>query len=232
MNKKLLMIAGILGIVGFVAAFALSFFFGQKTKPLQQMQTVQQQMNSQDQSEDADLDKPVIKKEENALSTKLKEHQLQGLIHDVREKVREYEKKMGDLNENEKRLTVAQKSLQKDIESLSKLRVELASLTADLKQQRKILLDTRIKIQRSEQENFQRIAATYDTMEVDGAAKIFTNMSKLNTSESKGLDDVVKILYYMEDRNKAGVLAQLVNTEPKLAALLSQELKKIKEVAQ
>ena len=76
------------------------------------------------------------------------------------------------------------------------------------------------------------IAATYDKMNATGAADIFTNMSKMDTSESRGLDDVVKILHFMNDRTKAKVLAEMVNTEPKLAAVLSQELKRIKEVAQ
>jgi len=231
MSKKLILIAGIIGVVGFGASFGVSFILGKIAK-VEQTEVAQQQETPEDTSETLSSNEPVIQQEEKSIKTKLTEQQLEGLIHDVREKVRDYDIKMTKLDKTEERLNLTQKSLQNDIESLNKLRVEIASLTAQLKQQRQILLDTRVEIEQAEQENLQKIASTYNTMEVEGAATIFTNLSKLNTSESRGLDDVVKILYYMEDRNAAGVLSQLVGSEPKLAAVLSQELKKIKEVAQ
>lgn len=233
MNKKLIIITGIIGIVGFGASFGVSFILG-KMQKLQQPQDEQQQQAAIE-NQTAEMlasTEPVIKEEEKTLKAKLTEQQLQGLIHDVREKSMEYDVKMASLQKTEERIASVQKSLQNDIESLNKLRIEIASLTAQLKQHRQNLLDTRIEIESSEQGNFQKMASFYDTMEPEGAAEIFTNMSKLSTSESNGLDDVVKILYYMEDRNKAGVLEQLVTTEPKLAAVLSREMKKIKEVAQ
>jgi flagellar motility protein MotE (MotC chaperone) len=232
-NKKLIIITGIIGIVGFAASFGISFILGKMKKVEPPQDAQQQQVAADDQTAGIPASTgPVIKEEEKTLKAKLTEQQLQGLIHDVREKSKEYDVKMKGLQKTEERIADVQKSLQNDIESLNKLRIEIASLTAQLKQQRQKLLDTRIEIVGSEQENFQKMASFYDTMEPEGAADIFTNMSKLNTSESNGLDDVVKILYYMEDRNKAGVLAQLVTTEPKLAAVLSREMKKIKEVAQ
>jgi flagellar motility protein MotE (MotC chaperone) len=45
-----------------------------------------------------------------------------------------------------------------------------------------------------------------------------------------GFDDAVKILHYMGERTKAKLLAELVNTEPKLAASLCERLKQINEV--
>jgi hypothetical protein len=43
------------------------------------------------------------------------------------------------------------------------------------------------------------------------------------------IDDAVKILYYMTERTKAKLLAEIVTGEPKLAALLCQRLKLISE---
>jgi flagellar motility protein MotE (MotC chaperone) len=139
---------------------------------------------------------------------------------------------MNELSSTEERVKIAQSQLKKDIEEMTDLRTELASTVAALKQEHDKLLKTRIEIKESEQKNLASIAATYDKMNASGAAEIFTNMSKLDTEQSRGLTDVVKILYYMNDRTKAKVLAELVNTEPKLAAVLSQELKRIKGVAQ
>jgi hypothetical protein len=39
----------------------------------------------------------------------------------------------------------------------------------------------------------------------------------------------VKILFYMNERSKGKLLSEIVSTEPKLAALLCQRLKKVVE---
>jgi hypothetical protein len=49
------------------------------------------------------------------------------------------------------------------------------------------------------------------------------------TDVDNNIDDAVKILYYMTERTKAKLLAELVNSEPSLAALLSQKLKTVAE---
>jgi hypothetical protein len=55
-------------------------------------------------------------------------------------------------------------------------------------------------------------------------------MTKMQTVNGQaGMEDVFKILHYMEDRNKANLLAELSNSEPQLAAVLCQKLKKIVE---
>jgi beta-glucanase (GH16 family) len=41
--------------------------------------------------------------------------------------------------------------------------------------------------------------------------------------------DAVQILYYMSDRTCAKVLGEIANTKPDAAAMLSLELKRIKE---
>lgn len=43
------------------------------------------------------------------------------------------------------------------------------------------------------------------------------------------MDDAVKILYYMSERTKAKVLAEVVTTQPQLAAILVQRLKQVTE---
>jgi flagellar motility protein MotE (MotC chaperone) len=43
------------------------------------------------------------------------------------------------------------------------------------------------------------------------------------------MDDAVKILHYMTERTKAKVLAELVTSEPKLAAVLCEKLKQVVE---
>jgi len=229
-SKKFIIITAAAGLVSFTIVFGLSFIRNKKAAQLAaEQQATEQAAKAAAGSEDTKIAQALGTKDTNLSLT---EKQLEGLIYDVRDKIREYKKRMKELSSTEERVRTAQAQLKKDIEELTDLRAELASTVVALKQEHERLLKTRVEIEKSEQQNLAGIAATYDKMNASGAAEIFTNMSKLDTTQSKGLDDVVKILYYMNDRTKAKVLAELVNTEPKLAAVLSQELKRIKEVAQ
>jgi flagellar motility protein MotE (MotC chaperone) len=120
--------------------------------------------------------------------------------------------------------------IKKDIEELNNLRIELASIVTNLKSDRDKLLKSRVMIANAEKANLVSIAAAYDKMDSASAGKILTNMSKMQDSSGDGsFDDAVKILHYMTERTKAKLLAGLVTSEPKLAAVLCQRLKQIIE---
>jgi hypothetical protein len=163
------------------------------------------------------------------------EKQLKALVYEIREKIQEYDDKLQGLEIREQRLQVAQDVLKKDIEDLNNLRIELASIIASLKEERDSLLKDRIEISNAEKANLVTLAAAYDKMDVSGAGKILTSMCADQTqdgkadSRSSGFDEAVKILYYMTERTKAKLLAELATLEPKLAAALSQRLKQIIE---
>jgi flagellar motility protein MotE (MotC chaperone) len=167
----------------------------------------------------------------------LTEQQLKNLIQDVREKMRTYDNKLQTLTVEERRLQMAQDMLKEDIENLNSLRVELAATVVNLKNERDKLLKSRLEIDQAEKANLVSIAATYDKMESSSAGKILTNMcaagGQTQGAESGqvrgGYDDAVKILYYMTERTKAKVLAELATSEPALAAALCQRLKQIVE---
>jgi len=120
--------------------------------------------------------------------------------------------------------------IKKDIEELNKLRIELASTVAGLKSEHDKLLKSRVEIAKAEKNNLVTMAAAYDKMDSTSASKILTNMTKMQKGlEGSNLDDAVKILHYMTERTKAKLLAELVTSEPNLAALLCQRLKQIIE---
>jgi flagellar motility protein MotE (MotC chaperone) len=163
------------------------------------------------------------------------EKQLKNLIFEVREKVQQYNNKMKELSSREERLQTTQDTLKKDIENLENLRLELASIVADIRSERDKLLKTRIEIARAEKENLVLLAATYDKMDSVSASKILISMCTSQAqagvidSQSVGFEEAVKILYYMAERTKAKLLAELTSAEPKLAALLTQKLKRVIE---
>lgn len=154
------------------------------------------------------------------------EKQLKSLVYEVRERIQEYDEKLAGLRSREQRLDVTQNELKKDIGDLNNLRVELASTIATLKEERSKLDKTRIEIEKTEQTNLMSIAATYDKMEPSSASIILINMARIETGSP---NDAIKILHFMGERTKADLLAEVVNTEPDLAAYFCQKLKQIVE---
>ena len=111
-------------------------------------------------------------------------------------------------------------------------------MIAGLKEERDKLLKTRLEISQAEKANLTTIATAYDKMDASSASKILASMCTGDVTGKQagqvrlwasGFDDAVKILRYMSERTKAKLLAELVNTEPKLAAALCERLKQITE---
>ena len=171
--------------------------------------------------------------DDKAKKTAMTEKQLKSLIYEVQDKIKEYNDELQGLELREQRLQIAQDTIKKDIENLNNLRIELASTVVSLKEQRDKLLKSRVEIARSEKANLVKIAATYDKMDSSSASKILTNICKSQTQsgvpDSSNMADAVKILHYMTERTKAKLLAELVASEPQLAAVLCQKLKTIAE---
>jgi hypothetical protein len=161
------------------------------------------------------------------------EQQLKELIYEVREKIKEYDAKLESLEKEKERVRIAQETLTRDIETLNNLRVDLAATVASVRSERDSLLKSRVEIERTEKANLVAIAAAYDRMDPASASEILTNMSMSQSrgagSKRSSIDDAVKILYFMQERTKANVLAEMTTAEPALAALLCQRLKQVQE---
>ena len=238
MSKKLIIITAAAGLVSFAGAF----FFGWLTQPplashpdesgepaLVGVETV------------PEFPQPGVgvigpvgtasDREKKAMTEK----QLKNLVFEVREKVQEYNDKLQDLGVQEQRLQRAQNMLKEDIKNLNNLRIELTSIVTSLKDERDKLLKSRLEVAQTEKDNLVLIAATYDKMDASSAGKIMISMCTSQTqpnkvdSQGSGFDEAVKILYYMTERTKAKLLAEITAAEPKLAAFLTQRLKKVVE---
>jgi hypothetical protein len=164
------------------------------------------------------------------VSEDLSEKQLENLIYEVRNKIQEYKDKLKSLELQEERIQIAEETLRNDIEKLNQLRSELSIIVSNIKNEQDKLQKSKIEIAGTETTNLRAIASTYNRMDPTSASNILLNMTKMQTVNGQaGMEDVVKILHYMEDRNKANLLAELSTSEPKLAAVLCQKLKKIVE---
>jgi hypothetical protein len=229
-SKKLILFTAALGLVSFTASFVFSWFAVQSRQNA--LAKEQQALESVPVTQAVDLQKTPNYEP----STKyLTEQQLNNLIHELRNKMQEYNKKLENLKVREQRLQLTQDILKQDIEKLNNLQIELASITANIKSERDKLIKSRLEINQTETNNLASIAATYDKMDSSSASLIISNMcttadaGKENTGKSS-FDDAVKILYYMGDRTKAKLLAELSTTKPELAADLSRRLKLIVEM--
>jgi len=242
MSKKFIIITAAAGLVSFAGAFVFTWLTHSPQVSLPD--EMEQQALAGDKSEPG-LPQPqtgaisTVAAASGPMTKAMTEQQLKNLIQDVREKMQEYSNRLQALAVRERRLQVTQDVLKEDVEDLNSLRIELASTIANLKSERDKLLKSRLEIGQTEKTNLVSIAATYDKMDVSGAIKIVTNMcAAQDTSEmqaveagnvSSSFDDAVKILYYMTERTKAKLLAELATSEPALAAAMCKRLKHIVE---
>lgn len=242
MKKKLIIMIAAAGLTSFAGAFAFAWL----TKPAPTIPpnepnqpapkyfgADQQAMLKPQEPEFGTL--PSAGASNGTTKTTMMEKQLKTLIYEVQEKMKEYNDKLQSLQTQEQRLQLAHETLKKDIENLNNLRIELTSIVASLKNERDKLTKSRIEIAEAEKVNLVKIAAAYDRMDSASASKIMTNMCKSNAQSAKSADadsnmnDAVKILHYMSERTKANLLAELVDSQPELAAVLCGKLKQIAE---
>jgi hypothetical protein len=233
-NRKVLLITIALGTLGFAGAFATGWL----TRPAAVMgsptpgadKTVAQSPPPGDTPRDLLTASPTSP-DNGANARAMTEEQLKELIYEVREKIEEYNTKLDSLEKGKQRLLIAQQTLKKDIEALNNLRVDLAATVANLKSERDMLTKARVEVEQAERGNLVAIAAAYDRMDSARASEILTNMamgqSQNGADRGAGMEDAVKILHFMQERTKAEVLADLVTSEPALAALFCQKLKQI-----
>jgi flagellar motility protein MotE (MotC chaperone) len=243
-NKKVIIIAAVVGLASFAGAFATGWF----TRPTAAAGASEPNQSAAARARDAaatgslpQVPPPTLSPTltmptgQNSGTRSMTEEQLKELIIEVREKIQQYNQKLAEVEKEKERLQIAQQTLKKDIEALNNLRVDLAASVADVKSEREMLLKARVEVAVAEKANLLAIAAAYDKMDPVGAGQILTNMA---TGASKNgnagasatnLEDAVKILFFMQDRTKAKVLAEMANQEPALAALLSQKLKQVQE---
>jgi len=230
-NKKLIIMVAIIGLVSFAGMFAFAWLT-KATPQVQNPEVAQATPASQETTVTLTepQQQPSITSDDAAVDSKMKktmtENQLKSLVCEVREKIEEYNSKLRDFEVQEQRLQLAQETLKKDIEELDNLRIELASTVASLKSEQDKLQKSRVEIAKTEKNNLMSIAATYDKMDATSAGKILTNMSQ---DQNGSTDDAVKILYYMSERTKAKILASIAEAEPATSAYLCQKLKQIIE---
>jgi flagellar motility protein MotE (MotC chaperone) len=231
MKKLQIIILASAGLVSFVSVFTVSWFIKRSQPVLPQ--ATQEQVREGTSPEMFDISGPGSNTEISLLeddstsyrlSKSMTEKQLKSLIYDIREKMKEYRYSEKELDRRRQRMQVIQDTLQKDIDRLDTLRVQLTSILSNLQQQEHSLKQTILKIKKTEQTNMKNLAARYDKMSTDLATNIMINMASNNQ-----LNDAVKIMYYMSERTSGKLLGEIGNSKPNLAALISLQLKRIKE---
>ena len=173
----------------------------------------------------AEIAKKVTGAEELTLTQRgISEKQLKLLVQSLRTKIAECDKREQDLNTREQRVQTAREQLAKDVNELTSMQVQLANTTAQIKQEKAVLEQYQLKIGEDESANLKKMATVYDKMDSAGAAKILVNMCM-----NRQIEDAVKILNFMSERTAAKSLAEIAQTDPKIAGDICMGLKRLKE---
>jgi hypothetical protein len=228
--KKIILLAAA-GLLSFSISFAIMWFIT-PAEPGAEVTTAEASVDPGQEGSTALSSLSGISPEAavEEVSRGLSEKQLENLIYDVRNKIQLYKDKLKALELQEERIQIAEATLREDIEQLNQLRAELSIIVSNIRNEQDKLQKSLVEIANTETTNLRAIASTYNRMDPTSASNILLNMTKMQTVNGQaGMEDVVKILHYMEDRNKANLLAELSTSEPQLAAVLCQKLKKIVE---
>ena len=227
MSKKFILLTAAMSLVSFGGAFGFGWLRQGWLK-----EAAQAAEEATGQESPVEAQQPVAMaggRSEEEAKREMTKTQLKGLVAEVRDKVTEYEERLKGLASQEQRLQMTHEMVKKDIDKLNDLRVELTATVASLKSERDKLEQTLVQIGEVEKTNLATLAATYDKMEADSAGMILTNLTKMSGGSGSGFEDAVKILHYMTERTRGELLAGLAASEPDLAALFCQQLKRVVE---
>jgi len=213
MGKRLLLIIlAVAGVGIFAASFAVSRYLIKPAKT----------QAADTQTPEAAAATNEAPKEAVPDISSVEEKHLYELVKEVRQKVGDCQKREQELQEQEKRLQMTREVVDREAQNLENQRLQLAAALARLKETQGELEKTRVAIGREEVVNLKRVAAVYDKMDATAGSRILEGMCT-NKQEA----DAVKILYYMQERSVAKVLAEI--TDKSLAARLCEQLKRVKE---
>ncbi|MHC4571532.1 MAG: hypothetical protein ACYS0C_05600, partial [Planctomycetota bacterium] len=173
-KKRIIMIAAV-GLVSFAGTFVVAWL----TKPAPQSKIDESNQATLSTKETKLMLPPpegdvISGVGDSEMKKAMTEKKLKSLIYEVREKMREYDIKLQGLEVQEQRLQISHSMIKKDLEELNNLRIELASVVTNLKNERDKLLKSRVEIAKSEKANLLSIAAAYDKMDSASAGKILT----------------------------------------------------------
>jgi hypothetical protein len=228
MNKKMLIIIIVIGLAGLSGGFGFAWL----NKPQPAAATEPNAIAPEPNAAPIVTDIANIKSgaymtadiNNAAFRRAMTEKQLKLLVQSMRAKMLDVDQKEQDLSVKSRQLEAAKEILQKDVNDLTSLKVELASAAAAVRQERDKLEKLRLQIGEEEMLNLKKTAGIYDKMDSASACKIVTKMC-----DSNQIDDAVKIMNYMTDRTAAKLLGEIGTTSPDTAAELCQKLKKIRE---
>ncbi len=227
MKKTQLIILSMAGLLSFASTFTVSWVIKKKkvaAAVAQQAQKADPQRADSDAQGDFFDSVSRTASAANPNDSGISERQLQHLISDIRNKLKDHRDRQKNLDTEAERIEISRLSMQEDIDRLNELQNKLNLTLAQIHQKETALKNTLTEIDTLEKSNFQRLAGTYEKMDTTQAGRIMTTMATSNQ-----LQDSVKILYYMNERMAGKLLAEIATKKPELASLICMQLKLVKE---
>ncbi|MCD6303378.1 MAG: hypothetical protein J7M21_00265 [Planctomycetes bacterium] len=216
-GKKYLLLLGILAAASFGVSLTLSALLGGSRPSAKPAKTAAKPL-----SKSEALLAGLAAAHGPAVPMSPSRDKLEELVKDLRARVAEYERKERKLAERENRLALAERNLDIRAKELEKLRMQLVGPLTRLKDAVAELKRSQVVVSQQEKANLRRIADTFSRMDATKGGKILSGMC-----ENNQIDDVVKILYYMDERAAGKLLAEMADQG--LAAKLTGLMQKVRE---
>ncbi len=210
-NKLKLLIFLVLGLVVFGAAFAVFYTIGtseRRARALDPNRSPDPLMNPTS---------PIAKLEKLSLT----EHELEKLIHQVRNKLNELESRQSHLDQQQQRIEIAQADLKHQAEEIENLRLSLVAPLKELREARLELERTRILVTKEERARIQNMALMFEAMDPMMGAQTLTTMMQNGQA-----DDAARIVFFMQERRAAKLVGEIADKS--MAARLLERVKRIR----
>ena len=209
-GKKMVIVAGVLGVVSFGGAFVLTQMFRPAPAPDAQGPTTSQQA--------ANLALSGLE----SMQMSVRESKLENLTSELNRQKMDLSKRSRQLDNRERQIKVAAGQLAEAARDLESMRLQLAAPLVRLKSLKESLEQTRLTISREETTNLKGIAKTYEQMSTESSSKVIEAMCTGNQ-----IRDAAKILQFMSDRGRAKLLSSL--SDQSLTARLFDMMKTIRQ---
>jgi len=232
-KKQIIIIAGI-GLICFALSFTVGLFTRQTKAKAEETNNQNKPQVVESLSENSDPTGPTgtdgaaqantFQARQASLDRSLTVKQLKGLILEMRSKLNDFAIKEKMLAEKEGRIQMSMEELHKNTKEMEEIRIKLVAQLSAIKQNQIALDEKMIKIGTIEKANTKKTALLYDKMKSEPASESIINLTKSNQT-----DLAVKIIYYMNERTSAKLLAEITKNDPTLAAKLVEKLRWIEE---
>ncbi len=214
MGKKIVVL-GALGALSFAGAFGVSYFFGGSPPAGEPVVDGNDPLVGGAPAAQAGMSLSALEK------LRPDEAKVDEILRLAQQAKDDLARRTGQVEAEEQRIEMMRGDLERQAQELEQLRLQMAEVLREVRKERALLEQSRVRIALEEMDNLKRTAEVYEKMSPTEAAEVLMGMAK-----NGQVEDAAKILHAMTVRGAGKVMGKI--TDPALTAQLSDRMKRVR----